>query len=132
MFGRREKDAGPKRFWTWFAGEAQGYTNALEALARGEADADWVFNELNQRLARIDATLEADVVRTLDGACHLTLSGTDAMIHALLDAAPAIAGWRFSARAEATDRRRVPFRLTPRPSMDTLGQPLTGHHEAWA
>ncbi len=132
MFGRREKDAGPKRFWNWFASEAQGYTNALEALARGESDADWVFNALNQRLARIDASLEADVVRTLDGACHLTISGSDSVVHALLAAAPALVGWRISTRAETADRRRVPFRAAPRPSMDSLAQPLSGHHEAWA
>lgn len=132
MFGRRDKETGPRRFWNWFAGEAQGYTNALEALARGEADADWVIADLNQRLARIDATLEADVVRTLDGACCLTLSGADAVVHTLLDAAPALAGWRFSARGETADRPRIPFRLAPRPSLDSLTQPLSGHHEAWA
>lgn len=132
MFGRREKETGPRRFWSWFASEAQGYTNALEALARGEADADWVIADLNRRLARIDSTLEADIVRTLDGACCLTLSGADAIVHALLDAAPALPGWRFSARNEAADRRRIPFRLTPRPSLDSPAQPLSGHHEAWA
>lgn len=132
MFGRREKDTGPRRFWNWFASEAQGYANAFEALARGEADADWVLTGLNQRLARLDATLQADIVRAVDGACCLTLAGADASVHALLDAAPALSGWRFSAHGDAADRRRIPFRLAPPPSLDLLAQPLSGHHEAWA
>lgn len=132
MFGRREEDTAPRRFWSWFASEAQGFTNALEALSRGEADADWALADINQRLARIDATLEADVSRTLDGECHFTLTGADATAHALVDTAPALRGWRFSVGRDAADRRRVPFRLAPRPSLDALAQPLSGLHEAWA
>lgn len=132
MFGRRDVETNPRRFWSWFASEAQGLTNALEALSRGEADGDWAFAGLNDRIARFDSTLSADVVRTLDGACHLTVSGAENAVHALLDAAPAITGWRFSASAEVADRRRVPFRLAPRPSLDKLNDPLSGLHEAWA
>ena len=45
MFGRRATTTAPldtaaKRFWTWFGAEAEGISNAFEALARGEADAD--------------------------------------------------------------------------------------------
>jgi hypothetical protein len=132
MFGRRDGVVNSRRFWSWFASEAQGLTNALEALARGEADAEWALAGLNDRISRCDSTLAADVVRTLDGQCHLTISGADNAVHALLDIAPALAGWCFSANANVADRRRVPFKLAPRPSLDCLTQPLSGHHEAWA
>ena len=42
-------------------------------LSRGEADTDWAFESLNTRLRRFHASLEADIVRTLDGKCHLPL-----------------------------------------------------------
>lgn len=133
MFSRKENDAGQRRFWTWFQAEAQGLSNALEALVRGEADAEWALDRLNQRIRRVDATLEADLVLSLDGVCHMTVSGPESALHALLDVAPALKGWRFSVRhAEIADRRRIPFRLAPRPSLDLLNQPLSGRHEAYA
>jgi hypothetical protein len=132
MFGRRDGDASPRRFWNWFASEAQGLTNALEALSRGEADAEWAFAGLNDRITRFDSTLQADVIRTLDGECQLTVSGAEAAVNALLDAAPVLRGWRISSSIDSADRRRVPFRLAPRPSLDRLNQPLSGLHEAWA
>lgn len=132
MFGKRDAETSPRKFWTWFAAEAQGLTNALEALSRGEADAEWAFSSLNHRIARFDSTLSADVVRTLDGQCHMTISGADNAVDALLAAAPAIFGWSFSATAEMAGRPRVPFRLAPRPSLDRLTQPLTGLYEAYA
>lgn len=137
MFGRRAAPLPPiefaaKRFWTWFGGEAQGISNAFEALARGEADADGALDGLNARIRRLDATVEADVVRTLDGQCHMTISGPDRVIEVLIAAAPRMAGWRFTPRAGLTDTRRVPFRLAPRPSLDLLGAPISARHEAYA
>jgi hypothetical protein len=130
MFGRRI-DITPRRFWSWFITESQGMSNALEALARGEADAEWAIAGLNAQVKRIDSTLEADVVRTLDGDCHLTLSGRDDAVNALLDCAPRIAGWRFSSRVTAADTRRIPFRVAPRPSLDRIGAPIAARHEAY-
>jgi len=132
MFGRRDADTTSRRFWTWFGSEAQRISNAFEALARGEADADGVLDGLNARIRRLDASLEADVVRTLDGQCHMTIGGNDRAIDMLISAAPRLAGWRFSPRAVLTDTRRVPFRLAPRPSLDLLGAPISGRHEAYA
>ncbi len=133
MFLRRNLHADSRRFWSWFQAESQGLSNALEALVRGEADAEWALDRLNQRIRRFDATLEADLVLSLDGVCHMTVSGQEAGIHALLSSVPAIRGWRFSAgHAEQADRRRIPFRLAPRPSLDLLSQPLSAHHEAYA
>jgi hypothetical protein len=132
MFGRRDGEANARRFWSWFAAESQGLTNALEALSRGEADAEWAFAGLNDRISRFDSTLQADAVRTLDGQCHMTISGAEQAVHALLAAAPRVSGWRFTAAATADDRRRVPFKVAPRPSLDSLTQPLSGHHEAYA
>lgn len=136
MFGRRNTDIDPantsKRFWAWFGAEAQGISNAFEALARGEADADGALGPLNTRICRVDSSLEADIVRTLDGQCHMTISGNERAIDALLAAAPRLAGWRFTPRAVLTDPRRVPFRLAPRPSLDRLGAPISARHEAYA
>ena len=137
MFGRRATTTAPldtaaKRFWSWFGAEAQGISNAFEALARGEADADSALDGLNLRIRRLDTSLEADVVRTLDGECHMTISGNDRAIDVLIAAAPRLAGWRFTPRAILTDPRRVPFRLAPRPSLDLLGAPISARHEAYA
>jgi len=132
MFGKRDVEMNPRRFWAWFATEAQGIANALEALARGEADADWALESLNTRIRRFHASLEADVVRALDGQCHLTLSGEDEAVQAMLSAAPVLAGWRITPADRLADRRRIPFRLAPRPSPDTLAQPLSGLYEAYA
>lgn len=133
MFTRKDTDAGRRRFWSWFQAESQGLSNALEALVRGEADAEWALDQLNQRIRRFDSTLEADLVLSLDGVCQMTVSGQEPALHALLDGAPSLKGWRFSARAaEVADRRRIPFRLAPRPSLDLLNQPLSSHHEAYA
>jgi hypothetical protein len=131
MFGRRDIDLNPRRFWSWFASEAQGVANALEALQRGEADAEWALAGLNGRIRRFDSTLEADVVRDLDGSCHMTISGADAAVGTLLNLAPQIAGWRFSPRHVLADPRRVPFRTAPRPSLDVLGA-ISARHEAYA
>lgn len=132
MFSLSDTKASPRRFWAWFAAEAHGLTNALEALARGEADAEWALAGLNDRIQRFDSTLEADIVRTLDGQCHMTVSGAEASVRALLGGAPQLAGWRFTPHADLADRRRVPFRLAPRPSLDLLNQPLFGRHDAYA
>ena len=126
MFGRRVGgDFNPRRFWSWFAQEAAGLANSIEALARGEADAEWALIGLNQRIRRYDPALEADVVRTLDGGCHMTVSGgAAASLSTLLAAAPAMSGWRFSPRAALTDARRVPFKMAPRPSLDAITGPI--------
>lgn len=128
MFGRRDGDFNPRRFWRWFAAEAAGLSNAIEALARGEAEAEWALIGLNERIRRYDPSLEADVVRTLDGWCLMTLSGgTDESVSSLLASAPAARGWRFSSYAQQSDPRRVPFRLAPRPSLDVLPAPIEAY-----
>ncbi len=132
MFGKRDGDMNSGRFWSWFASEAQGIANALEALQRGESDAEWTLIGLNERIRRFDPALSADVARTLDGHCHMTISGPDIAVHALLERAPRLACWRFSPVHGVTDTRRVPFRLAPRPSMDSLAAPISAHHEAYA
>jgi hypothetical protein len=132
MFGRRDGDLNARKFWTWFAGEAQGLANGVEALTRGETDAEWLLIDLNQRIQRYSVPLEADLSRTLDGACLLTISGPDdRAIADLIAAAPALRGWRFAPRATIADQRRVPFRLAPQPSMDMLS-PIQARHEAYA
>ena len=77
MFARKNSDADRRRFWSWFQAESQGLSNALEALVRGEADAEWALDRLNQRIRRFDASLEADLVLSLDGVCHMTISGLE-------------------------------------------------------
>lgn len=130
MFGRRDNDHRARRFWNWFAGEACGLANGIEALTRGEADAEWLLIGLNQRIRRYDPRIEADLSRTLDGACLLTLSGADDSAVALIGAAPELRGWRFALRAAIADQRRVPFRLAPRPSLDAVS-PIQARHEAY-
>jgi len=124
MFGRGAIELNPRKFWSWFASESQGIANALEALQRGEADAEWAIIGLNERIRRFDATLEADVVLTLDGQCHMTILGEPQSVAVLLDAAPKLARWQFSRRAASMDLRRVPFRTAPQPSLDRLSGPL--------
>jgi hypothetical protein len=125
MFSKREGDLSPKRFWRWFARESKGIANALEALSRGEADAEWALIGLNERARRYDASLEADVVRTLDGRCQMIVSGgTDESVMALLEAAPSLPGWTFATHIESQPTRRVPFRVAPRPSLDAVDPPV--------
>lgn len=131
MFGRRDFDSSPKRFWAWFSAEAQGIANVLEALSRGEADAEWALATLNTRIKRVDFTLEADVVRSLDGMCCLTLTGSDAAVDGLIETAPRLRGWRISPPVPETSRVRIPFLRAPRPSLDVLASPLTALHEAY-
>ncbi len=131
MFNRRGGDLNSRRFWNWFAAEARGLANAMEALSRGESDAEWALIALNERIHRFDPALEADIVRDLDGACRMTVSGPDASVDLLIQAAPAMKGWQFSPPALAADGRRVPFRRAPRPSLDLLGAPVQ-RHEAYA
>lgn len=132
MFGRGSVELNPRKFWSWFASEAQGIANAFEALQRGEADAEWAINAINARIRRFDATLEADVVLNLDGSCQMTILGEPNSVARLLDAAPRLPGWRFSHRATLADPRRVPFRTAPRPSMDPLGSPISAVYDAYA
>ena len=132
MFGRGAIELNPRKFWSWFASESQGIANALEALQRGEADAEWAIIGLNERIRRFDNTLAADVVRTLDGQCHMTILGEPQSVAVLLDAAPRLRGWQFTPRAASMDPRRVPFRTAPRPSMDSLGSRISALHEAYA
>jgi hypothetical protein len=125
MFGPRRGDFNPRRFWSWFASEAAGLSNAIEALTRGEAEAEWALIGLNERIRRYDPSLEADVVCTLDGWRLMTISGGSAeSVSKLLSAAPAARGWRFAPHAHQSDPRRVPFRLAPRPSLDLLPAPI--------
>ena len=132
MFGRKDGDLNPRRFWSWFASEAQGIANTIEALSRGEVDPEWALTGLNQRIRRYDPGLEADVVRTIDGDCLMTVSGqVDASVDALLAAAPKFSGWSFQSGASA-QTRRVPYRVAPRPSLDMLAAPISARHEAYA
>src|SRR5579871_1062995 len=132
MFQRRHGEYNPRRFWTWFVSEAQGLANGIEALMRGESDAEWLLIGLNQRIQRYQPGLEADLRRTLDGDCLLTISGSErGAIEALISAAPALRGWRFAAHAEGGDPRRVPFRLAPQPSLDVASL-IKARHEAYA
>lgn len=132
MFQRRRGDLNPRRFWSWFAGEAQGLANGIEALMRGEVDAEWLLIGLNQRIQRYQPGLEADLSRTIDGECLMTVSGPEpAAIAALMVAAPALRGWRFKLRSAEADPRRVPFRLAPQPSLD-IASPISARHEAYA
>ena len=125
MFSKREGDFSPKRFWRWFARESKGIANALEALSRGEADAEWALIGLNERARRYDASIEADVVRTLDGRCQMIVSGgTDESVMVLLEAAPSLPGWTFATPVESQPTRRVPFRVAPRPSLDAVDSPV--------
>ncbi|HEX5008231.1 MAG TPA: hypothetical protein VFV70_14035 [Hyphomonadaceae bacterium] len=126
MFSKRgDGDFSPKRFWRWFAREARGIANAIEALSRGEADAEWALIGLNERIRRYDASLEADVIRTLDGRCQMIVSGgSDDSVMALLEAAPTLPGWTFATQIESQPTRRVPFRLAPRPSLDNIDAPI--------
>lgn len=125
MFVRRDGDFNPRRFWSWFASEAAGLSNAIEALARGEAEAEWALIGLNERIRRYDRSLEADVVLTLDGWRLMTISGgADESVSVLLASAPVMSGWRFSPNGTLTDPRRVPFRLAPRPSLDVMISPI--------
>ena len=133
MFGKRDGNFSPRRFWSWFSGEAQGICNALEALARGEADAEWALIGLNERIRRYDPALEADVIRTLDGRCQLIVSGgSHESIAGLLLAARPIAGWTFIPRMEQGRVQRVPFRAAPRPSLDTETAPISARYDAYA
>jgi len=132
MFGRREGDLNTRRFWSWFSQEAQGIANAIEALSRGESDAEWALIGLNERVRRFHPALEADVVRTLDGQHLMIMSGAVETVTLLLDAAPEMDGWRFETRATQADTRRVPFRRAPRPSMDAMDAPISARHEAYA
>ena len=132
MFGRGSVELNPRKFWSWFASESQGFANAFEALQRGEADADWAIDAINERIRRFDTNLEADVVLTLEGQCQMTILGEPASVSLLLDAAPRLSGWRFAHRATLADPRRVPFRTAPRPSLDLLGGPISAVYEAYA
>lgn len=130
MFGRREGDFNPRRFWSWFAHEHHGLANGIEALQRGETDAEWLLIGLNERLHRYDPALSADLARSAEGHCQLIVTGAEPSVAALLHAAPQIAGWRFLAAAAAPASHRIPFRLAPRPSNDA--SPIEGRYEAYA
>lgn len=133
MFGRRKGDLNSRRFWSWFSGEAQGLANGAEALMRGESDAEWQLIELNERIRRFSEGMEADVSHTLDGLYLLSISGPAERVAMLLNAAPVVKGWRLAPRdmgADA-DKRRVPFRLAPRPSLDAVS-PIEARYEAYA
>ena len=133
MFGRRKGDLNSRRFWSWFAGEAQGLANGVEALMRGEADAEWLLIGLNERIRRFSDGMEADLSHTLDGLNLLSISGPADRVAILLNTAPAIRGWRFAPgdTGAGADRRRVPFRLAPRPSLDDVS-PIQARYEAYA
>ena len=128
---RRRGDFNTTKFWRWFEGEADGIANGIEALTRGEADAEWLLIELNERVQRYDPDLVADVRKTLDHTLELSIRSVD--IHSavvLVLAAPRVPGWCFSAPGQAADLHRMPFRLAPPPSLDK-GARITGRHEAY-
>jgi hypothetical protein len=130
MFSKREGDHNPRRFWSWFAAEHQGLANSIEALARGEADAEWALIGLTDRIHRYDPTVDADIFRNLDGACQMVVTGPVEAVEALLAAAPASRTWSFVSRAVPADARRVPARVAPRPSSDATE--ISAYYEAYA
>ena len=132
MFGKRDFDSSPKRFWSWFAAEAEGIANALEALSRGEADAEWAIEAINARIKRVNPTLEADIVRALDGQCCLTITGADGAVDPVLASAPRLRGWQFLPPVSGSNLPRIPFLRAPRPSLDVLAAPIAGRYEAYA
>ncbi len=100
---------------------------------RGEADAEWLLIGLNERIRRFSDGMDADLSHTLDGYCLLSISGPADRVAMLLNPAPTLKGWRFAPRdtnADA-DMRRVPFRLAPRPSLDSIS-PIRARYEAYA
>lgn len=130
MFSRKEGDHNPRRFWSWFATEHQGLCNSIEALARGESDAEWAFIGLNERIHRYDPAIEADIFRNLDGTCQMVVTGPQESVDALLAAAPAARTWVFVSGAMSSATNRVPYRAAPRPSADF--SPISAHYEAYA
>jgi hypothetical protein len=81
------------RFWGWFAGEAAGYRNALEALRRGEADGAATFNRLDRRVSRIGDRIQAVVDIAPDGGCRIVFSGREQDVRRVLKAARRVPGW---------------------------------------
>ena len=78
MFGRGAIELNPRKFWSWFASESQGIANALEALQRGEADAEWAIIGLNERIRRFEklyATIAATDIDWWTRQYLLALSG---------------------------------------------------------
>jgi hypothetical protein len=130
MFSRKQGDHNPRRFWSWFAAEHQGLANSIEALARGEADAEWALIGLTERIHRYDPALEADIFRNLDGTCQMVVTGPKESVDALLSAAPAARTWVFVSGVMSAQTSRVPYRVAPRPSTDA--SPISAHHEAYA
>jgi len=130
MFSRKQGDANPRRFWSWFAAEHQGLANSIEALARGEADAEWALIGLTERIHRYDPALEADIFRNLDGVCQMVVTGPAQAVDALLAAAPAARTWVFVSGAMSTATSRVTYRVAPRPSADA--SPISAAYEAYA
>lgn len=132
MIRGRRNEQRARRFWAWFNHQSQGFANGLEALMRGEADADQMLNALNLRLRAVDAALACDLARAADGVSELRFSGPAPFVFALIETAPAIRGWRFVEDGPDRDPRRAPWRITPRPALDFLAAPISGVHEAWA
>ena len=130
MFNRKDGDLNPRRFWSWFAAEHQGLANSIEALARGEADAEWALIGLTERIHRYDPAVEADIFRNLDGTCQMVVTGPAESVSALLAAAPAARTWVFVSGVMSAASARVPYRPAPRPSTDA--SPISAHYEAYA
>lgn len=132
MFSRRTGDLDAKRFWRWFAAESEGLASGIEALARGEADADWLFADLATAVRRYDPAMTADIVLGADGYCELSVSGgTDLSLAALMAASPTLPFWRIASRQEQPASRRIPYRAAPTPSLD-LSSLIQARHEAYA
>jgi|GEM_PF-1496303 len=131
MFFAPRPEVSSRRFWRWFAGEAAGLANALEALARGEADGSCAIDRLNRRIRSIDPRLEADVVRDADGLCRLSLTGEAPGLAHLLASAPRLAGWRIQAHHAGAPAPRIPFLRAPRPSLDEHALPVMGGWDAF-
>lgn len=103
-------------FWGWFAREAGGYRNALEALSRGEADAYSEMERLNRRVRRIHSGMRATVALGADGDCRLTFSGRERNIAQVLKSARNLPGWQVgfdeidAAPARRPARRKASIR----------------------
>lgn len=104
---------GAQNFWGWFAREADGYRNAIEALTRGEADATSELDRLDRRVKRIHGGMRVAVSRAADGGCQLTFSGREDTLTHVLKAARNLPGWQIGYdQVEAAPVRRAARRKT--------------------
>jgi hypothetical protein len=104
----------------------------LKPSQRGEADAEWAIAGLNARIQRVDSTLEADVVRSLDGTCCLTITGADNAVDGLLERWPrACVAGGFRPRRPGCEPCAHPLPARAPAVAGRPRSPLTALHEAY-